>query len=304
LPGDRDVDLKRVEVAFSPAEVEAATEADFARHPTLVKGYIGPWSATGPVLGGPDAEGAATSSSGIRFLLDPRVVDGTVWVTGANEHEKHVFGLVAGRDFVADGVVEAAEVRAGDLAPDGSGEIELARGMEIGHVFQLGRFFADVLGLKVLDENGKQVTVTMGSYGIGVTRVLAAIAEAHNDEKGLLWPDSVTPFHVHVIAATNGEQIHEVAESIAAQFDARGLDVLLDDRPKVSAGVKFGDAELLGVPTIVIVGRGAAEGMVELWDRRTGERSPVAVDDIVAMVTQATADTRAKASRAPETVTP
>ncbi len=294
LPGDRDVDLKRVEVAFSPAEVEAATEADFAKHPGLVKGYIGPWSATGRVLGGSDEEGAATSTTGLRFFLDPRVVEGTAWITGANEHEKHVFGLIAGRDFVADGVVEAAEVRAGDLAPDGSGEIEVARGMEIGHVFQLGRFFADVLGLRVLDENGKLVTVTMGSYGIGVTRVLAAIAEANNDEKGLIWPDSVTPFDVHVIAATNGEQIHEVAESISAQFDARGLDVLIDDRPKVSAGVKFGDAELLGVPTIVIVGRGAADGVVELWDRRSGARTPVAVDDVVAQVAAAKTDGAAR----------
>ena len=278
LPGDRDVDLKRVEVVFAPAEVEAATEADFARHPGLVKGYIGPWSAAGAVLGGSDE---TPSSTGIRFYLDPRVVDGTQWVTGANEHEKHVFGLVAGRDFRADGFVEAAEVRAGDLAPDGSGPIELARGMEIGHVFQLGRFFAESLGLKVLDENGKLVTVTMGSYGIGVTRILAVIAETNNDEKGLIWPKNVSPFDVHVIAATKEAEIHAVAERVAAALEASGQDVLLDDRPKVSPGVKFGDAELLGVPKIVIVGRGAADGNVELWDRRTGERESVAIDAVV-----------------------
>ncbi|HEV7955806.1 MAG: proS [Microbacteriaceae bacterium] len=289
LPGDRDVDLKRIEVAFAPATIEAANEADFARTPGLVKGYIGPWSPAGPVLGGTaqtsraqqgTADDAATSSTGIRFYLDPRVVDGTQWVTGANEHEKHVFGLVAGRDFTADGFLEVAEVREGDLAPDGSGPIETARGMEIGHVFQLGRKYAEALGLKVLDENGKLVTVTMGSYGIGVTRILAVIAEANNDAKGLIWPRNVSPFDVHVIAATKEPEIHAVAERVAAALEARGQDVLLDDRPKVSPGVKFGDAELLGVPTIVIVGRGAADGNVELWDRASGERRSVPIDSV------------------------
>lgn len=278
LPGDREVDLKRVEVAFAPAEVEAATEADFAKATGLVKGYLGPWSADGPVLGAP-GDGTA-SATGIRFFVDPRVVDGTQWVTGANEHERHVFGLVAGRDFTADGTIEAAEVRAGDPAPDGSGPVELARGMEIGHVFQLGRFFAETLGLKVLDENGKLVTVTMGSYGIGVTRVLAVIAEANNDEKGLVWPREVSPFDVHVIAATKETEVYAAAEMLVGELDADGIDVLFDDRLKVSPGVKFGDAELLGVPLIVIVGKGVADGTVELWDRRTGERSSLPVADV------------------------
>ncbi|GMA92223.1 hypothetical protein GCM10025869_27520 [Homoserinibacter gongjuensis] len=178
--------MKRAEVAFAPADVEPATEADFDRNAALVKGYIGPWSPTGPVLG-------EESASGIRYLGDPRVVDGTSWITGANVSGKHVFGLLAGRDFTFDGTVEIAEVRAGDPAPDGSGPVELARGMEIGHVFQLGRKYAEALDLKVLDENGKLVTVTMGSYGIGVTRILAAIAEATADERGLLWPRGIAP---------------------------------------------------------------------------------------------------------------
>ena len=279
LPGDREVDLKRIEVAFLPAEVEAATETDFAANPGLVKGYIGPWSTSGAVLGGVDAGGSAT---GIRFFLDTRVVDGTEWVTGANEHEKHVFGLVAGRDFATDGHIEAAEVRAGDEAPDGSGPVEIARGMEIGHVFQLGRKYAEALGLKVLDENGKLVTVTMGSYGIGVTRIMAVIAEANNDGKGLIWPANVSPFDVHVVAASKDAALIGIAMDLAADMEAQGLDVLVDDRPKVSPGVKFGDAEIIGVPTIVIVGRDAAEGKVELWDRRSGERSVVALRDIAA----------------------
>jgi prolyl-tRNA synthetase len=273
VPGDRGVDLKRAEVAFAPAEVEPATDADFAKHPGLVKGYIGPWSPDGAVLG-------EKSATGIRYLLDPRVSDGSGWVTGANVEGKHVFGLVAGRDFHGDGIVEVAEVLAGDPAPDGSGPVEIARGMEIGHVFQLGRFFAETLGLKVLDENGKLVTVTMGSYGIGVTRILAIIAEENNDENGLIWPASIAPFDVHVIATGKDPAIFEAAESVVAEIEATGRDVLFDDRPKVSPGVKFGDAELIGVPVIVIAGRGIADGVVELWDRRSGERTQVPVAEI------------------------
>ncbi|HEV7741858.1 MAG TPA: proline--tRNA ligase [Pseudolysinimonas sp.] len=275
IPGDRDVDLKRAEVQFAPAEVEPAVDTDFTKNPLLVKGYIGPWSASGAVLG-------EESATGIRYLLDPRVADGSGWITGANADGKHVFGLVAGRDFAGDGTAEVAEVRAGDPAPDGSGPVELARGMEIGHVFQLGRKYAEALGLQVLDENGKLVTVTMGSYGIGVTRILAVIAESNNDERGLIWPAEVAPFDVHVVATGKDSVAFELAESVAAQLESAGRDVLLDDRPKVSPGVKFGDAELLGVPTIVIVGRGAADGVVELWDRRSGSRRELPAAELLA----------------------
>lgn len=274
LPGDRDVDMKRAEVAFAPAEVEAATDDDFAKTPGLVKGYIGPWSPAGAVLG-------ETSSTGIRFLLDPRVGEGTAWVTGANEHERHVFHLVAGRDFVGDGVVDIADVRAGDPAPDGSGPVELARGMEIGHVFQLGRKYAEALDLKVLDENGKLVTVTMGSYGIGVTRIMPLIAESNHDDHGLIWPRVVSPFDVHVVATGKDDAVYAIAETLVSELDEAGYDTLFDDRPKVSPGVKFGDAELIGVPIIIIVGRSAAEGRVELWDRRTGQREEIALHEVL-----------------------
>ncbi len=278
LPGDREVDLKRAEVAFAPAEVETATEADFAKHPGLVKGYIGPWGAAGQVLG-------EKSSTGIRYVVDPRVFEGSGWITGANAKGKHVFGLVAGRDFGNDGIVEIASVLAGDPAPDGSGPVELARGMEIGHVFQLGRKYADALGLQVLDENGKLVTVTMGSYGIGVTRIMAVIAEANHDEKGLICPREVSPFDVHVIAATKEDAVYAAADALVAELEAQRVDVLYDDRVKVSPGVKFGDAELLGVPLIVIVGKGVAEGVVELWDRATNERQSVPLAEVCARVT-------------------
>jgi len=278
VPGDRDVDDKRVEVAFAPAEVEPATEADFAKHPLLVKGYIGPWSEQGQLLG-------EESATGIRYFLDPRVVDGSSWITGANIDQKHVHSVVAGRDFGSDGFIEVASVREGDPAPDGSGPVTLARGMEIGHVFQLGRKYAEALGLQVLDENGKLVTVTMGSYGIGVTRILAIIAELNSDEKGLVWPASVAPFDVQVVATGKDSTAFDLAEKLSADLDAAGFDVLYDDRPKVSPGVKFKDAELVGVPKIIIVGRGAADGEVELWDRRSGDREVVAVGDAVARLT-------------------
>lgn len=275
LPGDREVDAKRAEVAFAPNDVEPATEGDFAANPGLVKGYIGPVKDGQAVLG-------EKSSTGIRYLLDPRVVDGTAWITGANVSEKHVFDLVKGRDFEADGVADIAEVRAGDQAPDGSGPLELARGIEIGHVFQLGRKYAEALDLKVLDENGKLVTVTMGSYGIGITRLVAVLAEANRDEKGLIWPAAVSPADVYVVAAGKDEAVYEAAEKLAAELEAAGKSVILDDRAKVSPGVKFGDAELIGVPQIVIVGKGLETGEVDLWNRRTGERRSVKVESALA----------------------
>jgi len=275
VPGDRDVDVKRLEAVLYPDTVEPFTEADFATTPALVRGYIGPQA-----LG-------SDSASGIRYLVDPRVVDGTAWVTGANESGRHVLGLVAGRNFTADGTVEAADVRPGDPAPDGSGPLEAARGIEVGHIFALGRKFADALGLQVLDESGRQVTVTMGSYGLGVTRAVAAIAETHHDGHGLVWPRSVSPVDVHVVATGKDDAVFTAAEDLARELEELGLSVLVDDRRRVSPGVKFADAELLGVPTVVVVGRGLATGVVEVRDRLTGDRGEVPVPDAAAAVVTA-----------------
>jgi prolyl-tRNA synthetase len=271
LPGDREVDAKRLEAVVSPAEVEAFDEKDFAAHPALVKGYIGPGA-----LG-------VESASGIRYLTDPRIVDGTRWVTGADVDGSHVIDLVAGRDFTADGTIEAAEVRAGDPAPDGSGPLELARGIEMGHIFQLGRLYAEVFDLKVLDENGKLVTVTMGSYGVGISRAVAAVAEYAHDELGLVWPAELAPYDVHLVAAGKDEAVLAAAEGLYDELIGEGFDVLFDDRPgKVSPGVKFKDAELIGVPVIVVVGRGVVDGVVEVKDRKSGERTDVPLADVIA----------------------
>lgn len=270
VPGDREVDMKRLEAQVSPAEIEPFSEADFAANPALVKGYIGPGA-----LGEENA-------SGIRYVVDPRIVSGTAWITGADQHGKHVADLVAGRDFTADGVIEAAEVHGGDPCPNCGSPLEIARGIEIGHIFQLGRKYAEALGLTVLDQHGKTRTVTMGSYGIGVSRAVAAIAEMNCDDKGIIWPREVSPADVHIVATGKATDPQlPAAEALAAECEAAGLRVMLDDRIGVSPGVKFNDAELIGVPTIVVVGRGLADGLVELKDRRSGERSDVPLADIV-----------------------
>ncbi|KNH15387.1 prolyl-tRNA synthetase [Arthrobacter sp. ZBG10] len=288
LPGDRNVDLKRVEAnigSYLPISgeigLEAANDVDLKKNPLIVKGYLGPGMSLDAALLG--AEGTA----GMLYLVDPRVVSGSAWITGANEAGKHVFGLVAGRDFGWDGAIECTDVRAGDPAPDGSGPLETARGIEMGHIFQLGRKYAEALELKVLDQNGKQVTVTMGSYGVGVTRAVAALAEANHDDRGLVWPRAVAPADVHVVAVGRGEEIFATAGQLAQDLEAAGLDVIYDDRPKVSPGVKFGDAELLGVPTILAVGRGLADGVVEIKDRRSGDAENVAVEKAVDYVVAA-----------------
>ncbi|MGI8721699.1 MAG: proline--tRNA ligase [Geodermatophilaceae bacterium] len=276
LPGDREVDAKRLQAQVDPATVQPFTEADFTANPALVKGYIGP-AALGE-----------KSPSGIRYLVDPRVVEGTRWLTGANETGQRVFDLVCGRDFTPDGTIEAAEIKSGDQAPDGSGPLELARGIEIGHIFQLGRKYAEALDLKVLDENGKLVTVTMGSYGIGVSRAVAAIAESTHDQAGLCWPRGVAPADIHVVAATGKDPaVFEVAQRLAQELVDGGLAVLYDDRRKISPGVKFTDAELIGVPTIVTVGRGLAQGVVEVRDRRSDQRTDVPVVGAAASIHQA-----------------
>jgi prolyl-tRNA synthetase len=265
VPGDREVDMKRLEASVSPDEVALLDDADFAAHSFLTKGYIGP---------------AALAGNGVRYLVDPRVVRGTAWVTGADKPDHHVVDLVCGRDFTPDGTIEAAEVRAGDPSPDGNGTLVAARGIEIGHIFQLGRKYTDAFEVDALGQDGKPIRITQGSYGVGVSRLVAAIAEQSHDADGLIWPREVAPADVHVVIAGKSEEIRAGGERLAADLDAAGVRVLLDDRT-ATPGVKFADAELIGVPTIVVVGRGLASGVVEVKDRRGGERIEVPVDDAV-----------------------
>jgi len=275
VPGDREVDDKRLGAALEPAEYALLDDADFAKHPFLVKGYIGP---------------KALLDNGVRYLVDPRVVDGTSWITGADQPGKHVVGLVAGRDFTADGTIEAAAVRDGDPSPDGAGPLVSARGIEIGHIFQLGRKYTDAFTVDVLGEDGKPVRLTMGSYGLGVSRLVAVIAEQQHDELGLRWPSEVSPFDVHLVIANKDAEVRAGATALATDLDRLGIEVLLDDR-QASPGVKFKDAELLGVPWIVVVGRGWADGKVELRNRFSGEtRELTAGAGLATDITAAVAD--------------
>jgi prolyl-tRNA synthetase len=269
VPGDREVDMRRLEAVVSPATVRVFEETDFPKYPALVRGYIGPQA-----LG-------LKSASKIKYLVDPRIVSGTRWITGSNMAGKHVYDLVSGRDFTADGTIEAAEIKEGDTCPSCAGKLTIARGIEIGHIFQLGKKYAEALDLKVLDENGKTQVVTMGSYGIGVSRAVAAIIEQNHDEQGILWPETVAPISVQLVAAGKEDSIFAEAEKIAQSLDQEGIAVMFDDRKSVSPGVKFNDAELLGMPWIVVVGKKLAEGLVEVKNRKTGERQDVAVTKIV-----------------------
>lgn len=263
VPGDREVDLKRVEAALYPATV--TLQDDFTGHPGLVRGYLGP-----QVLAG----------LGIRYLVDPRVVAGSAWVTGANEADRHAVDVVCGRDFEPDGLVEAADVRPGDPCPRCGGALRTERGIEIGHIFQLGTRYADVFGLTALGPDGRPARITMGCYGLGLTRAVAAVAEQHHDEHGLRWPSSIAPCQVHVVAAGKGDQ-PAAAARLAQALSGQGLRVLLDDRAGVSAGVKFADADLLGMPAVVVVGRRLADGVVEVRDRIGGERTEASLEELI-----------------------
>ncbi|AKG45847.1 prolyl-tRNA synthetase [Streptomyces xiamenensis] len=270
VPGDREVDLGKLSEALAPAEVELVTAEHFAQRPDLVRGYVGPQGMAGKAF---------------RYLADPRVAPGTSWITGANKAGAHARNVVAGRDFEVDQYLDVVVVEPGDPCPNCGAGLNLDRAIEIGHIFQLGRKYADAFGLEVLGREGKPVRVTMGSYGVGVSRAVAALAEQTADEQGLCWPREIAPADVHVVAAGKAVQT-ELALSIADRLGAAGVRVLADDRAGVSPGVKFTDAELIGVPTILIVGRGAAEGRVELKDRRTGEREDLTVDEAIARLTE------------------
>jgi len=266
VPGDRDVDVKRLEAAVAPAEIEMFEAEDFAKHPALVRGYIGP-------------QGLA--EAGYTYKVDPLVVPGSSWITGANEAGKHAAHVTYGRDFTPDGTVGAAEVRAGDACPRCGGALSIDRGIEIGHIFQLGRKYADAFQLDVLGPEGKPVRVTMGSYGIGVSRAVAAVVEQTHDERGIVWPREIAPADVHLVATGKDDAVFEAAADLAAQLDAGGVRVIFDDRRKVSPGVKLKDAELIGVPTVAVVGKGLAEGVIEVQDRATGEKRNVPLGEAV-----------------------
>jgi len=267
VPGDREVDLKRLGANLPEVkDLRLFEDADFANYPKLVKGYVGPQDA---------------KALGVSVYADPRVSQDSVWVTGGNKKDVHARNVTCGRDFKVEHYVEAAEVKAGDNCPSCDKPVIIDRAIEIGHIFQLGKKYAEALGLTVLDKEGKPKVVTMGSYGIGVSRAVAAIAEQTYDELGLCWPAEIAPVDVHIVATGKEDQPFEVAEQIAKDLEAKGLEVLLDDRREASAGVKFKDAELIGVPKIIIVGKSLVDGKVEIRDRKSSDKVEVALADVV-----------------------
>lgn len=269
VPGDRDIHMGKLEEALAPATVDIFEPEDFTARPDLARGYVGP---------------QGLPERGVTYLADPRVAPGTAWVTGANEVDRHARNVVAGRDFTVDRYVDVASVVDGDPCPRCGSALSIERGIEIGHIFQLGRKYADAFELDVLGPDGKPDRVTMGSYGIGISRIVAALAEQGHDGQGLVWPREVAPADVHIVGTGKENQV-DVALQLARQLEAAGVRALCDDRAGVSPGVKFTDAELLGVPTILVVGRGLAQGSVELRDRRSGQRQEIALEEAVRRVT-------------------
>ena len=270
VPGDREVDVKRVQAHLPGVkELRLFDDEDFAKRKELVKGYVGPQDA---------------KRFGLKLYADPRVAVGTHWITGANQRNKHARYVTHGRDFTVDGFIEAVEVRAGDSCPQCQSKVIIDRAIEIGHIFQLGRKYAQALDLTVLDEHGKSQVVTMGSYGIGVSRAVAAVAEQCHDELGLNWPKEIAPARVHIVATGKDDLPFDTAENVAKEIEAHGISVMLDDRREASPGVKFKDAELIGNPIIVIVGKALVDGKIEVRIRATGEKREVALTQAVSEI--------------------
>jgi prolyl-tRNA synthetase len=262
VPGDREARLPRGAQTF--------TDEDFADHPELVKGYIGPMGL---------------QARGVRVLADYAVGRGHTWVTGANQSDHHVTGATLGRDFEVDEWGPFATVTDGDPCPGCGGALELVRAVEAGHTFQLGLTYSTkIAGATFLDEEGREQPYWMGCYGIGVSRALAVVAEEHHDAAGLVWPAEVAPYQVHLLAlgASRSPEVAESADRLYDDLQAAGIDVLYDDRD-LSPGVKFADADLLGLPTQLVVGaKGLARGIVERKDRRTGGRDELPMGEVVA----------------------
>ena len=208
------------------------------------------------------------------------------FVCGANEDGKHLTGVNWGRDLPAAEVADLRNVVAGDPSPDGQGELVIARGIEVGHIFQLGRKYSEAMKATVLDEQGKDIPMEMGCYGIGVSRIVAAAIEQNNDDKGIIWPHAIAPFQVALLPMNmkKSQRVRDAVDALYAEMTAAGIDVLLDDR-EVRPGVMFSDMELIGIPHRVVVGeKNLDKGMVEYKARRDGDNQDIARDEIIAFL--------------------
>ena len=264
VPGDREVNEFALAEALAPKTVRLFGDADFDAHPELPKGYVGPHFAGASIV-----------------VADPAVAAPIGWVTGANERDHHARNAVLGRDFNVDLWADLVTIVTGDPCPRCGEPLSVDRGIEVGHVFQIGTKYSVALDAHYTDEHGEQHPMVMGCYGIGVSRVVAAVVEEHHDEHGLMWPAALAPYDVHLLSVPGrGESAAAVIETADGMYDeltGRGMAVLYDDRD-VSPGVKFADADLLGMPVQLVIGaKGLARGVVERKDRATGTRDELPV---------------------------
>jgi prolyl-tRNA synthetase len=246
-------------------------------HPEEIKDLLG---ASAGSLGG---VGAKSTSRDLRIVADSALKNRRNMTTGANKDDHHLRGVDIARDIPVDEWFELRTVEAGDKCPRcETGTLEIFKGMEIGHIFKLGTKYSDSMGATVLTQDGKQVPIVMGSYGIGVERIITATVEQQHDDDGIIWPKELAPFDV-VVTITNMKQdeVRQAGEKLYEELQRAGLDVLLDDRDE-RAGVKFKDADLIGIPYRVTIGKKIADGMVELFDRRAKKSEDVKIGDVVA----------------------
>ena len=266
--GDRDVNETKLGNLFDATEMELAAFADVEMITGAKVGFAGPVGL----------------KQKIEIVVDPEVSGMKNFVVGACESDYHFKNVNIGRDFEADQVADITNAKEGDICPKcGNGKLGMARGVEVGHIFKLGTKYSDALGCVYLDNNGKEHSMVMGCYGIGVSRVLAAIIEQYHDDDGIIWPSIVAPYKVIVVPTkANDEEIMGVAEKLYGELTKAGCEVLIDDRNE-RPGVKFKDADLLGIPLRITVGRRAGEGIVEVKRRDSSETSEITVDEAVGL---------------------
>jgi prolyl-tRNA synthetase len=237
-------------------------------------------------LGGVGAKAKARESNReVRILADLGLKNRRNMTTGANHDDHHLRGVYISRDIPVDKWVDLRTVASGEGCPVcESGTLEVAKSLEIGHIFKLGTKYSESMGATVLTQDGKEAPIVMGSYGIGVERIMASAIELHHDADGIIWPKAIAPFDV-VVTITNMKQdeLRETGERLYHDLQRAGLDVLLDDREE-RAGVKFKDADLIGIPYRIVIGKKAADGLVELFDRRTKQTEDVKLKDAVERV--------------------
>jgi len=268
--GDHEVNDIKVKNLFGASVVELATAEETKEVLQCIPGYVGPINV----------------SDQIEVIADLAVAAVVNGVCGANEESFHYTGVNIERDAKVSQFADLRFIQEGDASPDGEGTIKFAKGIEVGHVFKLGTRYSEAMNATFLDENGRSKPMIMGCYGIGVSRTLAAIIEQNNDDNGILWPDSVAPFQLHIIPVNvKNDAQRDLGDKLYNSFTQAGYEVLLDDRQE-RAGVKFADSDLIGIPVRITVGKKADEGIVEVKLRKTGESFEVSVDELEEKITE------------------